>query len=385
MGAAGEAAPGAPDAADLGATRETEPGGPGAADVGLPSAAEPGVPAEADPGAPGEADVDVPDDAGPEACSEGVAGLGEFAVPGVSSDSVEVSKKSKERGGEGTREACTGAGAECGPEAGVEGEAAAAFGAEPSPKDRNPPPSVDGRPGEPGHSRVDGGPTGWGGTAGTTPRGGPAGRGGTVGAASAAAYADPDSDANPDPNSDPDANPDPREVGGGSSADQSSPPDRDGSGDRVGFGGVGPADEAVRPARAPAAGGVCGTGGWAGAAGAGGPVGAGGVWEAAGAPAGGAVGRRGFEARRASVLMHPPFPRTGLSAAPELGEPSRHVREEDRHGHAYPRRWTVTPGRARRGKVVPPCVRVTLRVDARPAGTSTSPRGICPERPPTLR
>jgi hypothetical protein len=103
-------------------------------------------------------------------------------------------------------------------------------------------------------------------------------------------------------------------VGEGSSADQSSPPERDGSGDRSGFEGVGPSCGVVRADQAGGAGGFDGTGGWAGA---------GGVWEAGGAPADEAVGRRGFEARRASVLMHPPFPRTGLSAAPELGEPFR--------------------------------------------------------------
>jgi hypothetical protein len=71
---------------------------------------------------------------------------------------------------------------------------------------------------------------------------------------------------------------------------------------------------------------------------------------------GGVEGRGGMEARRASVLMHPPFPR--------------------------PRR----PARRRNpSDPFPACVRVTLRVDAVRVGTSPQARGICPERPPTLR
>lgn len=55
------------------------------------------------------------------------------------------------------------------------------------------------------------------------------------------------------------------------------------------------------------------------------------------------------------------------------------------HGHAYPYRRSVIPGTTRPDKVVPPCVRVTLRVDVGREGTSPGARGICPEHPPTLR
>lgn len=117
-----------------------------------------------------------------------------------------------------------------------------------------------------------------------------------------------------------------------------------------------------------------------------GVVSAGGVVSGGGVEAGDVVGRGGREARRASVLMDPPFPRTRAGGPPRSSAGPFHLcGREPRHGHAYPYRWTVTPGRARRGKVVPPCVRVTLRVDPGPQGTSPGPRGICPERPPTLR
>lgn len=46
---------------------------------------------------------------------------------------------------------------------------------------------------------------------------------------------------------------------------------------------------------------------------------------------GGVAGRGGMEARRASVLMHPPFPRTGAGRRSPCGA------ERGRPGHAYPR------------------------------------------------
>ncbi|KPI16643.1 hypothetical protein OK006_10629 [Actinobacteria bacterium OK006] len=105
---------------------------------------------------------------------------------------------------------------------------------------------------------------------------------------------------------------------------------------------------------------------------------------------GGVAGRGGMEARRASVLMHPPFPRT-RATDPARNPPGRsRVRKKPprrltRHEHPYPCRRTVIPGTTRPDKVVPPCVRVTLRVDVGREGTSPRARGICPERPPTLR
>ena len=53
--------------------------------------------------------------------------------------------------------------------------------------------------------------------------------------------------------------------------------------------------------------------------------------------------------------------------------------------HAYPQRRTAIPDAVERPAAFPPCVRVTLRVDPARTGTSPRPRGICPERPPTLR
>jgi len=114
----------------------------------------------------------------------------------------------------------------------------------------------------------------------------------------------------------------------------------------------------------------------------------------------GGVEPAGPGARRASVLMHPPFPRTGppfvrtragvvlpllvygpASTPLSPGTTQNRSRPE----HAYPQRRTAIPGAVERPAAFPPCVRVTLRVDPARTGTSPRPRGICPERPPTLR
>ncbi|MEU9138143.1 hypothetical protein AB0D33_19660 [Streptomyces sp. NPDC048404] len=240
-------------------------GVPGAAESGAPGAGASCLPGGAVPVPP---DARVPDEAGRG--SGAGADLGAFVVADGASGSVDMSKKSKDGGGAGTRGVCPGLGSA--------DDAGAGPGAETSPEERNPPP-----PGAPDRVGVDGGPAGWGGTDGTAPRGGPAGRGGTSGARSDTACPAPEGDF--------------WALGVNSSADQSSPPDRSGPGDRTGFEGTG-AD------------------GRAGAGPPGGFAGGGGVWEAGGAEAGGPEGGRGCEARRASVPMHPPFPRTGLSDAP---------------------------------------------------------------------
>ncbi|BAC74442.1 putative secreted protein [Streptomyces avermitilis MA-4680 = NBRC 14893] len=150
--------------------------------------------------------------------------------------------------------------------------------------------------------------------------------------------------------------------------------------------------------RGTAEGGSCGTGGTAPSVSRevacpsreAGPVGGGVVGR------GGTAGRGGMEARRASVLMHPPFRcgraapgpaggvrppvRSGLHAGYGkhlAGSPAtgRHTRPAGPPSRAHP------PGQGRS----PRRVRVTLRVDTPVTGTSPHPRGICPERPPTLR
>ena len=61
------------------------------------------------------------------------------------------------------------------------------------------------------------------------------------------------------------------------------------------------------------------------------------------------------------------------------------TQKQSRPEHAYPQRRTAIPGAVERPAAIPPCVRVTLRVAPTRTGTSPRPRGICPERPPTLR
>ncbi|RPF32130.1 hypothetical protein EDD92_2008 [Streptomyces sp. TLI_185] len=101
---------------------------------------------------------------------------------------------------------------------------------------------------------------------------------------------------------------------------------------------------------------------------------------------GGWGGRGGMEACCASVLMHPPvssrpgrLPVRGPSSLRSTGRrrasPSR-ARipvQADRHPDACAT------------AAVPPYVRVTLRAAPVRTGTSPRARGICPERPPTLR
>ncbi len=91
------------------------------------------------------------------------------------------------------------------------------------------------------------------------------------------------------------------------------------------------------------------------------------------------------EPRRASVLMHPPFPRA--RAGPRRPRPVRRC-QVARRGRV-PGTDTRTTGASSRpddrAGPVPPCVRVTLRRAARRTGTRPQARGICPERPPTLR
>lgn len=87
---------------------------------------------------------------------------------------------------------------------------------------------------------------------------------------------------------------------------------------------------------------------------------------------GGVVGRGGIEARRASVLMHPPFPH--VRAVRSCAGPRRSRRPGRRpSGHAYPHGRAGIPARRRRGAYSPACVRVTLRVV--PGRTGTSPPG----------
>lgn len=99
---------------------------------------------------------------------------------------------------------------------------------------------------------------------------------------------------------------------------------------------------------------------------------------------GGVVGRGGTEARRASVLMHPPFPH--VRAVRSCAGPRRSRRQGRRpSGHAYPHGRAGIPARRRRG-------RTALRACASLYGLFLGERepvhqagGICPERPPTLR
>ncbi|MDQ0759362.1 hypothetical protein QFZ32_007449 [Streptomyces canus] len=96
---------------------------------------------------------------------------------------------------------------------------------------------------------------------------------------------------------------------------------------------------------------------------------------------GGVVGRGGIEARRASVLMHPPFPH--VRAVRSCAGPRRSRRQRRRpSGHAYPHGRAGIPARRRRGADSPACVRVTLRVVPGRTGTSPPGRGHLPGTSP---
>jgi hypothetical protein len=96
---------------------------------------------------------------------------------------------------------------------------------------------------------------------------------------------------------------------------------------------------------------------------------------------GGVVGRGGIEARRASVLMHPPFPH--VRAVRSCAGPRRSRRQGRRpSGHAYPHGRAGIPARRRRGAYSPACVRVTLRVVPGRTGTSPPGRGHLPGTSP---
>ncbi|SEC08140.1 hypothetical protein SAMN05216482_2034 [Streptomyces sp. PAN_FS17] len=115
------------------------------------------------------------------------------------------------------------------------------------------------------------------------------------------------------------------------------------------------------------------TGGRGGLGGRGGTAGGGGV-----------DGRGGMGARRASVLMHPPFPRPlarprAWAAVVLLGLP--HPVRTPPTRHAYPRRGTVIPA-PDAAVDVPTCVRVTLRVEPARTGTSPRPRADLPGTSP---
>jgi hypothetical protein len=96
---------------------------------------------------------------------------------------------------------------------------------------------------------------------------------------------------------------------------------------------------------------------------------------------GGCAGRGGIEARRASVLMHPPFPQ--VRAVLSCAGPRRSRRCGRRpSGHAYPHGRAGIPARRRRGANSPACVRVTLRVVPGRTGTSPPGRGHLPGTSP---
>lgn len=96
---------------------------------------------------------------------------------------------------------------------------------------------------------------------------------------------------------------------------------------------------------------------------------------------GGVVGRGGIEARRASVLMHPPFPSCpgrsvvrGPSSESPAGKTAVRARIPARKGRH--------PGAAATGANSPACVRVTLRVVPGRTGTSPPGRGHLPGTSP---
>jgi hypothetical protein len=96
---------------------------------------------------------------------------------------------------------------------------------------------------------------------------------------------------------------------------------------------------------------------------------------------GGVVGRGGTAARRASVLMPPPFPH--VRAVRSCAGPRRSRRCGRRpSGHTYPHGRSGIPARRRRGANSPACVRVTLRVVPGRTGTSPAGRGHLPGTSP---
>lgn len=99
---------------------------------------------------------------------------------------------------------------------------------------------------------------------------------------------------------------------------------------------------------------------------------------------GGVAGRGGIEARRASVLMHPPFPH--VRAVRSCAGPRRSRRQQRRpSGHAYPHGRAGIPARRRRGQ---PALRACASLYGLFLGEREPVQqagGICPERPPTLR
>lgn len=145
-------------------------------------------------------------------------------------------------------------------------------------------------------------------------------------------------------------------------------------------------------------------------------AGADGSWPGGMEGRGGTGGRGGMEARRASVLMHPPFPRpcrpggrrflptrgssfppTRRSSSVRTGTPRSSGCPAARGERSSRTAWVSPAGPAdTSGKAIPvaadrhprrgrPCVRVTLRVGPGRTGTSPRDRGFSPERPPTLR
>ncbi len=92
-----------------------------------------------------------------------------------------------------------------------------------------------------------------------------------------------------------------------------------------------------------------------------------------------------------SLIPGPPFVRmraavlVSLLVYGRVSSPLSPARPRNRPRQRIPAAADRHPGRGRTTGGVPPCVRVTLRVAPARTGTSPRPRGICPERPPTLR
>lgn len=114
------------------------------------------------------------------------------------------------------------------------------------------------------------------------------------------------------------------------------------------------------------------------------PCSAGGVGDAVGCW--GPEGCSGAGGRRRAALPCSCTPRFLARAAAFRAGRWRPARgpARNRPGHTYPYERSVIPARIP-GRLVPPYVRVTLRLVPARTGTSPRPRGICPERPPTLR